>query len=577
MGEAPFSCLCFDTSRIQIKSQLGYLTFFGKLSNSKQRLIFKFPLKQEENKIEPEKFFAGLKSITDLWSPSLVPILYACYSEQRKQFILATKVYRKGTLEDFFYSNDYKKKTKKNATIRAKAILGLAHGIAQVHKRGIAHDCIQPSRVFLDDKYQPHLSDNWITDTKQDIKYLPPEVMVGGKEYDHQAADIFAFALIFYHLISQTLPFETINKTNIGPLVYKGARPALPPRASQMSKNLLTQCWHQDPKQRPSAQTILETLLQNFDEIIPEADKQEMMDYATMLMKFPMMTLLAKKGNPKSKQKLSNYLKSIGANKASDFYDPNKPKEEQERKPAIKMEKISKPEEPKDISIEPEKPKSKPPSKKSSNAKTSSKKKKSTGKKPQKTKEPPQQEDEPSKEETSKEVPLKESNEQEQKPKEQIQNSSNQNDDFKQQSISQNTSSQSSSYSSEEEDIEENIADDIEYAPDRPNSRPNLSLTPTAVVEDLHPSFYGDYQEPSDFQFTPMSSPKTSKAMESVISDASVPFLYQPVIVNGQMMMKVVPVSEATSPRTSKASNREMIELMEGSLLWKSKSRPSVC
>ena len=318
MGEPSFDILHFDTKKIQITQQLGPVTFVGKInSKSFANSVFRFSQKQNASNIEPIDFFVGVNNITDLWSPSLVPISYACYGKDRKQFIIVSKMFKNGNLAAYIETNQ--QRSQWTPTVGAKTILGLAHALRTIHSRGIAHTCIQPTKILFDEKMNPHLIDVWLSESPQDVRYMPPEMM-GAAEADPMAADIFAFGLLYYHIASGISPFDGIYQANIGPYFFSGQRPPIPSNVSKFSRNLINDCWHHDPKQRPSADELYQTLLEHYNEIVLEVKFAELTEYVKMLVKYPVRTFLSRMGEPKACQKMADYLKEMDIIHASQHY-----------------------------------------------------------------------------------------------------------------------------------------------------------------------------------------------------------------------------------------------------------------
>ena len=316
MCEPSFDVLKFDSKEIQIQKQLGKLTFLGKLKSSNRNFVFRFS-EQNTPQTNPVSFFSRVSNIEDLWTPSLVPISCATYSKERKQFIIASRLFSNGNLGIYLESDkSYKQWT---PTVGAKTLIGLAHALRQVHSRFTQHGSIQPAKIVYDEKMNPHLIDVWISESPQDVKYIAPEMM-NASAADPKQADIFAFALIYYHIVAELSPFDGIYQANIGPYFFSGQRPPIPQTVSRFSRNLIMQCWHHDPKQRPTAEILYQTLLEHFNEIIPNVNFPELTAYVKLLMKYPTLSFLAKMGDSKSCEKMGNYLKDQDVIQASEHY-----------------------------------------------------------------------------------------------------------------------------------------------------------------------------------------------------------------------------------------------------------------
>jgi len=60
--------------------------------------------------------------------------------------------------------------------------------------------------------------------------------------------DVYSFAMTWYEMIINQLPFEDVKK-NMYNVVLRGNIPEL---IESWIKTLLNRCWHSNPKERPS-------------------------------------------------------------------------------------------------------------------------------------------------------------------------------------------------------------------------------------------------------------------------------------------------------------------------------------
>ena len=90
------------------------------------------------------------------------------------------------------------------------------------------------------------------------LRWMAPEVLKG-KAYD-QAADVYAFGMVCYEMVSYVVPFATAT-TNMAALnASQGGRPALPDVCPGWLAEVICACWQADPAQRPTFEAIRETL-----------------------------------------------------------------------------------------------------------------------------------------------------------------------------------------------------------------------------------------------------------------------------------------------------------------------------
>ncbi|CAM6053854.1 unnamed protein product [Sphagnum tenellum] len=95
--------------------------------------------------------------------------------------------------------------------------------------------------------------------------WRPPEVLKAVKEDIRPtyttAVDVYGFGMVCYELLTGHIPFqcEGVRRTDYD-AVLSGRRPKLPDYLSPAMTQLLLQCWHHDPCQRPTWDEIKETL-----------------------------------------------------------------------------------------------------------------------------------------------------------------------------------------------------------------------------------------------------------------------------------------------------------------------------
>jgi serine/threonine protein kinase len=101
-------------------------------------------------------------------------------------------------------------------------------------------------------------------------RWLAPEVLNG--ESATPAADVFAFGVVLWELMSWDLPWGTANPWGIVGAINQGGRPEIPaPEAMPGADSgswaglprytaLMRRCWAQNPLDRPSFQEVVSEL-----------------------------------------------------------------------------------------------------------------------------------------------------------------------------------------------------------------------------------------------------------------------------------------------------------------------------
>ena len=99
-----------------------------------------------------------------------------------------------------------------------------------------------------------------IKDIKGVMPFLAPELLSGRGSYS-QKTDVYAFGIIMWEISSRQPPFHNIaHDTQLALRILKGLRPEITNDTPLCYRDLLQQCWHSDPTQRPTAAKIHETI-----------------------------------------------------------------------------------------------------------------------------------------------------------------------------------------------------------------------------------------------------------------------------------------------------------------------------
>ncbi|MEM7738731.1 MAG: serine/threonine-protein kinase [Deinococcota bacterium] len=102
-----------------------------------------------------------------------------------------------------------------------KIILGVASGLAYVHKQNVLHRDIKPANVFLDHDGTPKLADfgtGIYQNEQQDeragtVYYMPPEIFLG--EPSSVQSDIYSLGVLAYEVLTHRRPFDGDDYENV--------------------------------------------------------------------------------------------------------------------------------------------------------------------------------------------------------------------------------------------------------------------------------------------------------------------------------------------------------------------------
>ncbi|POG68790.1 kinase-like domain-containing protein, partial [Rhizophagus irregularis DAOM 181602=DAOM 197198] len=91
------------------------------------------------------------------------------------------------------------------------------------------------------------------------IPYIAPEVFKGAKF--SKASDIYSMGMIMWELTTGCKPFANIeHDSNFIYEIIDGKRPEITDDTPEDFANLMRKCWNSDPKKRPLAKKICETV-----------------------------------------------------------------------------------------------------------------------------------------------------------------------------------------------------------------------------------------------------------------------------------------------------------------------------
>lgn len=230
----------------------------------------------EEVLVDEEKvraFRDELALLQKLRHPNVVQFLGAV--TQTSPMMIVTEYLPKGDLRAFL-----DKKGALRPITAVRFALDIARGMNYLHEHkpeAIIHRDLEPSNILRDDSGHLKVADFGVSKllkvaktvkedrppTCQDAscRYAAPEVL-RNEEYDTKV-DVFSFALILQEMIEGCPPFATKRENEVAKAYAAKERPPFRATAKRYShglKELIEECWSENPGKRPTFRQIIARL-----------------------------------------------------------------------------------------------------------------------------------------------------------------------------------------------------------------------------------------------------------------------------------------------------------------------------
>ncbi len=191
--------------------------------------------------------------------PNLVQF-YGVYQAQNKNY-LVMEFCEGGDLEKFLRANP-----NTSWATRWQWALQLSQGLAHVHHQGILHRDLKAKNVLIDRHHRVRLADLGVAQIDSLLQANEPDAARKGLQdpyfrspegTDSFASDVYALGLVFWQLATfgdQPKAFDVNN-----PPVTEEHQ-SIPKECPEPFRQLILACWKMDPRERPSAEKVIEIL-----------------------------------------------------------------------------------------------------------------------------------------------------------------------------------------------------------------------------------------------------------------------------------------------------------------------------
>jgi serine/threonine protein kinase len=173
---------------------------------------------------------------------------------------IVTEFVPNGSLESFIQNVD----GQLTATHKMIILYGVAAAMQYLHETAkIVHRDLKPANVMLDADLAPIVADFGLAKIAEPLEsmrqtrvqgspiYMAPELHED-KQYTN-SVDMYAYAMLAYELLSQTLAFDSVASVDqLKRLVVGGVRPAMPAGLPAPFARFIETGWDKDPTRRPT-------------------------------------------------------------------------------------------------------------------------------------------------------------------------------------------------------------------------------------------------------------------------------------------------------------------------------------
>ncbi|GFR47841.1 hypothetical protein Agub_g9621, partial [Astrephomene gubernaculifera] len=222
--------------------------------------------------------------------PNIVTLFGGCL---KPPHIFLVEERMEGTLD--FYVHHVRKQDALSVREVVYFALDIGCGLAYLHPR-IVHRDLKPANVLLSREGRCKISDFGLARTKLKeylstknldagtTAYIAPECFISMDNPDlhdlrravTDRTDIYALGIIMWEMMAGKRPWQGLKPLLVAyQVAYRSLRPPVfelgarcPPRLRQ----LIEDCWCQEPKQRPSSQQVVDRLMAVLNELPPEQD-----------------------------------------------------------------------------------------------------------------------------------------------------------------------------------------------------------------------------------------------------------------------------------------------------------------
>ncbi|KAK9807738.1 hypothetical protein WJX72_007609 [[Myrmecia] bisecta] len=208
-----------------------------------------------------------LPALVRLRHPNITTIMGACVDSSLRYPLLVMEYMDRGSLYDVLHNLT----VPLDGSLQIAILKDIASGVRHLHlaKPPVLHADLKSRNILVDTNFRAKVSDFGLARhrnkrTTSTPMWMAPEVIRG--ESHTTAADVYSFAVVMYEVYSREDPYagedaalvmRCVADTQLDP----PRRPGLPSGMPAALAELMCQCWHKDPQQRPSITEVHSRIL----------------------------------------------------------------------------------------------------------------------------------------------------------------------------------------------------------------------------------------------------------------------------------------------------------------------------
>eukprot|EP00698_Gefionella_okellyi_P018817 TRINITY_DN5684_c0_g2_i1.p1 TRINITY_DN5684_c0_g2~~TRINITY_DN5684_c0_g2_i1.p1 ORF type:complete len:601 (+),score=97.36 TRINITY_DN5684_c0_g2_i1:208-2010(+) len=269
-----------DASELQVTQQIGQGSFgrvYRGLWHGTEVAIKQMRIDEVLNDSFIGNFCREIALLSELRHPNIVQFLGACMRES--ELCIVTEYMSRGSLFDVLHSADsvINKTTPADEPMDMAVLLRLAtdcaQGMCYLHAREhpIIHRDLKTANLLVTSDLRCKVADFGISIQKTTMttrqgfagspSYTPPEVLRNEPDCYTEHADVFGFAVILWEMYTRRIPWSDMSPWQvIAAVATSDQRLPIPEHCPDDLRQLIQDCWHTTPTQRPLFDVILHRL-----------------------------------------------------------------------------------------------------------------------------------------------------------------------------------------------------------------------------------------------------------------------------------------------------------------------------